>query len=1099
MKVYIKYMVSIRCKMMVKEVLQKMGLHFIVVGLGEVDIMENLTSGQRKQLGIALQEIGLELIDDKKVILIEKIKSVIIEMVHYSEEVIKSNFSDYLSEKLHHDYKYLANLFSEVEGITIEHFIISHKVERIKELLIYGDLNISEIAWKMNYSSVAHLSKQFNKVTGFSPSHFKQFKDKRRIAIEEIGNSKWQEFSTSNESEIPKSQFERSLVEASLDPLIVTDIQGRIVDVNKAMTDLIGIDRDNHLGLDFFDFFTEPSKVKEIHKDIITKGSVLDYPLTIKHQKLTDVLFNGSAYKDDDGNVLGAVVVVKNLTEIKEAESRFSNFLETIPDAIVIANKEGKILIVNTETIKLFGYTKEELIGKEVELLIPARFKRIHPSHRENFMDKNETRPMGKHGLNLLGLTKDGKEFPVVINLSQFVTSEGILVTASIRDNTEQKKIENNLLDYKHFFNEVTDFVCVANMKGYFEQVNNTFINELGYNNSELLQNEFLTFVHPDDIEATRREIKNLKENRAIISFLNRYRKKDGSYLWFDWKANYYPDSGKIYAIARDVTNFKRIEAELLAANTLAEIAKKNAEIEKSNAENSAKAKQQFLSNMSHEIRTPLNAIIGFTKVMLKTDLSTKQKEYLNSIKTSGDTLIVLVNDVLDLAKIESGKMTFEQIPFKLESSISTMIQLFEPKIQEKNLKIVKDYDSNIPEVLLGDPIRLHQIIINLLSNAVKFTSKGNITVGVNLVSEDVEKATIKISISDTGIGIHENKFERIFENFQQASVSTSRLYGGTGLGLAIVKKLVELQGGSLQLTSKVNEGSTFSFILSFQKTTEKAISDNEILEQVYEQKSIKILVVEDVILNQLLMKTLLDDFGFEWDIADNGKVAIEKMSKQTYDLILMDLLMPEMNGFEATENIRKTLKSTIPIIALTADVTKVDMEKCMAVGMNDYISKPVDDKILYRKILEQLQKPLPESDSEEIIRKEEGKMKYINLNSLEKRTKSNPKLMMEMIAIYLEQTPILISTLKQSMLNKDWDTLYATTHKMIPSFAIVGLHTDYENIAKKIQEFARTQKQTEGILDLALQLESVCNKACKELEEEFNKLKNSTNGQPKN
>ena len=254
------------------------------------------------------------------------------------------------------------------------------------------------------------------------------------------------------------------------------------------------------------------------------------------------------------------------------------------------------------------------------------------------------------------------------------------------------------------------------------------------------------------------------------------------------------------------------INKELGAAKTQAENATKI-------AEDAVKAKQQFLSNMSHEIRTPMNAIIGFTKVVLKTDLSAKQREYLNAIKISGDALIVLINDILDLAKVDAGKMVFEKIPFKLAISLSAMLHLFETKIQEKNLQLIKKYDNRIPEVLLGDPVRLHQIILNLVSNAVKFTSEGSITVSVSLLNEDEKQATVEFAVADTGVGIRADKLENIFDNFQQASSNTARLFGGTGLGLAIVKQLVEPQGGTMTVKSTVGEGTTFSFTLSFQKT----------------------------------------------------------------------------------------------------------------------------------------------------------------------------------------------------------------------------------------------------------------------------------------
>ena len=531
-------------------------------------------------------------------------------------------------------------------------------------------------------------------------------------------------------------------------------------------------------------------------------------------------------------------------------------------------------------------------------------------------------------------------------------------------------------------------------------------------------------------------------------------------------------------------------------ATGLAEEAKARAESATQIAEDAVKAKQQFLSNMSHEIRTPMNAIIGFTKVLLKTELSSKQKEYLTAIKMSGDALIVLINDILDLAKVDAGKMTFEQTPFKMGLSISAMLHMFEPKIQEKNLKLVKDYDNRIPEVLLGDPVRLHQIILNLVSNAVKFTEEGTITVSVHLLDEDEEKVTVEFAVTDTGIGIAENKIEKIFENFQQASSRTSRLYGGTGLGLSIVKQLVEPQGGSIQVKSKIDEGSVFSFTLDFQKTNMRGRSGrSEIVRLDMAIKNIRVLVVEDIALNQLLMKTLLDDFGFEQDLAANGKIAIEKLKTKPYDIILMDLQMPEMNGFEATEYIRKTMNSNIPIVALTADVTTVDLAKCKAVGMNDYIAKPVDEKLLYSKIIGLVIKPTLIKPAEDTMNESgpEVKLKCIDLGYLIRRTKSDPKLMMEMISLYLEQTPPLIKLMKQSFRDKDWISLYAAVHKMIPSFSIVGISANFENMAKKVQVYASSQQQADDMTDMVLQLEIVCTQACNELKQEFDTIKNTT------
>ncbi|MNP97860.1 Aerobic respiration control sensor protein ArcB [compost metagenome] len=637
--------------------------------------------------------------------------------------------------------------------------------------------------------------------------------------------------------------------------------------------------------------------------------------------------------------------------------------------------------------------------------------------------------------------------------------------------------------------------------------MNEALVNITGMTREELTHSDFFDYF--TEKQKAREVYQEVFEKGSVADSPLTLRHKDGKLTDVLFNGSVYKDgSGNVLGVvivARDVTDQKRIATELVEARVFAELATEIAEEAKINAENATiiaenavKAKQQFLSNMSHEIRTPMNAIIGFTKVVLKTDLTAKQKEYLNAIKMSGDALIVLINDILDLAKVDAGKMTFEKTPFKMKSSISAMLHLFETKIQEKNLRLVTEYDRNIPDVLVGDPVRLHQIILNLVSNAVKFTTKGKIIVSVDLLYEEEDKVIIQFAVTDTGIGIPEEKIGKIFENFQQASSGTSRLYGGTGLGLAIVKQLVESQGGTIRVKSIVDEGSTFSFTLSFQKTNSDAELENEIVELDTEIKNIKVLVVEDIPLNQLLMKTLLDEFGFARDIAENGKIAIEKLKNKDYDIILMDLQMPEMNGFEATEYIRKTMNSKIPIIALTADVTTVDLAKCKAVGMNDYIAKPVDERLLYSKIIGILKKPKLENSSTKINENQidksntEKKIKCIDLVYLNQRTKSNPKLMMEMISLYLSQTPPLINTIKQSLEDKNWQLLGAAAHKMIPSFSIMGISANFENLAKKIQEFAIVQDQTEAIDDLVTQLEEICLQACSELEEELSVIKNT-------
>lgn len=649
------------------------------------------------------------------------------------------------------------------------------------------------------------------------------------------------------------------------------------------------------------------------------------------------------------------------------------------------------------------------------------------------------------------------------------------------------------------------DPLLTINVNGKIMDMNQATINITGMSREELTNSDFFEyFTNP---EMARKVYKEVFAMGSVADSPLTLKHREGKLTDVLFNGSEFRDEkGKVMGVvivARDVTDQKLIASELLKAketaeqsNLIAQETKKLAQLATRKAEDAVNAKQQFLSNMSHEIRTPMNAIIGFTKVVLKTDLNSKQKEYLNAIKISGDALIVLINDILDLAKVDSGKMTFEQIPFRLDLSISAMLHLFETKIAEKNLKLTVDFDPLIPKVLIGDPVRLHQIILNLISNAVKFTTYGGITVLIRQIKDEGEQVLVKFAVTDTGIGIENTKLVKIFENFQQASSGTSRLYGGTGLGLAIVKQLVESQGGNIQVVSEPNNGSTFSFTLAFAKTDQLPAPENELIELFdTENSSIKVLVAEDIPLNQLLMKTILDEFGFEMEIAENGRIAVDKLKQGNFDIVLMDLQMPEMNGFEATEHIRSGLKSTIPIIALTADVTTVDLAKCKAVGMNDYIAKPVDERVLYNKILSLVKrnKKLVEMNEANLSK---NRIRCVNLDYLNQRTHSNPGLMMEMISLYLEQTPSLVDIMKSSLEGKDWNTLYATVHKMIPSFSIMGIHTDFENMARKVQEYAGTQKKTDFIPGLVLQLEDICLQACDELKQEYEMIKNDNDNE---
>ncbi|MFC2111241.1 PAS domain S-box protein, partial [Bacteroidota bacterium] len=887
------------------------------------------------------------------------------------------------------------------------------------------------------------------------------------------------------------SQYARSLIEASLDPLVTISAEGKITDVNEASIKATGIPRKKLIGTDFSNYFTEPQKAREGYLQVFDKGFVANYPLTIKHKNgdLTDVLYNASVYKDDKGNVLGVFAAARDVTEQKWAIALRKANKELTKQNKGIEKRAAELIVANKKLV----FQNEEKEKRAAELVVANEELAFQNKEKEKraqeliIANKELLFQTGEKEKRAAELLLADKELVFQTREKEKRAAELVLADKELifqNKEKEKREIANKELEVFSYSLKLAsqyslslieaslDPLVTISTEGKITDMNEALANVTGMTRKELIGTDFLNyFTQPQKAREVYQEI-FAKGSVADAPLMLKH--KDGKLTNVLFNGSVYKDDKGnvkgVVVVARDITDQKRIETELNEAIVFAELATEFAEDAKIKAENATliaenavKAKQQFLSNMSHEIRTPMNAIIGFTKVLLKTDFSAKQKEYLTAIKLSGDALIVLINDILDLAKVDAGKMTFEQIPFKMSISIAAMLHLFESKIREKNLVLVKEYDRNIPKVLVGDPVRLHQIILNLLSNAVKFTNQGKITVRVQMLNEDENNVSIEFSVSDTGIGIIKSKIDGIFENFQQASSATARIYGGTGLGLAIAKQLVEVQGGSIAVKSKIDEGSTFSFILSFPKTNTETEDEPDLMELESDIHNIKVLVVEDIALNQLLMKTLLDEFGFECDIVENGLLAVEKLQLNPYDIILMDLQMPVMNGFEATDYIRNKMNSEIPIIALTADVTTVDLEKCKFVGMNDYIAKPVDERVLYSKIVGLVKKSSIAKEDKVEINVESIKSKFINLEYLTRRTKSNPVLMMEMISLYLEQTPPLISAMKLGLKEKDWDSLYSAVHKMIPSFAIMGIHVDFENMARKVQDYASYQIQLDA------------------------------------
>ncbi|WP_121354561.1 response regulator [Flavisolibacter nicotianae] len=458
-----------------------------------------------------------------------------------------------------------------------------------------------------------------------------------------------------------------------------------------------------------------------------------------------------------------------------------------------------------------------------------------------------------------------------------------------------------------------------------------------------------------------------------------------------------------------------------------------------------ARVKENFLANMSHEIRTPMNAILGYTNLLRrKPELDTESQQYVQTIQRSGENLLTIINEILDLSKIEAGMMRIESAPFSLRGLLHSVEAMFRPKAVAKGLDLQTEVAIDVPDSLEGDAVRLTQVLVNLVGNAVKFTGEGQIRMAVRKESESGDTVMVDIAVADTGIGIEKEKLATVFERFQQAEDSVTRKYGGTGLGLAIAKDLVELQGGTISVESEAGKGTTFRVRLPYKRSLHL-----QPMPATVERMSLAaprfphtaVLVVEDNEINRGLLRTLLRQWQVQCDFAGNGKEAIQKLERQKFDLVLMDIQMPEMDGYTATQAIRTELGLQIPIIAMTAHAMAGEREKCLGYGMNDYLSKPVREEQLQKILLRFAAQNNPVHQTSPDVKNSAVDFRYIDLSYMKEVSGGNAAYEKLVTEQFLELLPADLATIEKAWHEKEISLLRRTAHNMKTTISVMGLN----------------------------------------------------------
>jgi len=894
--------------------------------------------------------------------------------------------------------------------------------------------------------------------------------------------------------------------------IVMLDRDGKILSWNEGATGISGYTSDEIVGKHFSAFYTEEDVLNGKPAANLAAAYERGEIQTEGWQKRKD----GSLFwsyititrlSDENNEMRGFVKITRDITEQMRAETAIRQSRAQLAMSQQLAHigsweldLETKALNWSDELYHIYGNnpTSEEIKFERMFLL-------THPADREFVMNTilDAVNKQTSFDFRRRIIRSDGA-VRVLHSLGEVIFNESgkavkmIGADQDITDRLHEEEMEKLAMAATKSFNSV----IIANSEGRIEWVNEGFTKLTGYTfeevqntHGELLRRGSLTGLSHEMVDYQ----KLLQENKPVVYESKNYTKSGQEYWVITTLTPVIGPDGKIeriIAIDSDISERKKVEEDLILSNRIAEhsLKKGNKALNdllraKKELEESMTVKEQFLAKMSHEIRTPMNAIVGLSEIMVEGDLTHEQKECMDAIRLSSQNLLSIINDILDFSRLSSGKVELEAIPFKPSDVLEGVVSTVGFTATRKGLLLTVNADSaKLPEYVVGDSLRLRQILLNLVSNSIKFTEKGTVTVTEEIVEQKDDVVTLRFTVHDTGIGIPQDRIGTIFDSFTQASNETSRKYGGSGLGLTIVKQLAELHGGSVAVESSLGKGSSFTVTLKYAIATglEQHAEEPHNAEPEASLDGMRILLAEDNEMNQMLARRVFEKWNFTLDIAGNGKEAVDKLATGHYDLVLMDVQMPEMDGYAATRYIRSQMpeeKSRIPIIAMTAHAIVGEAERCIEIGMNDYISKPFNRNVLYEKICALLKKQsVPEQKNGTHVNTPKTNFNYIDLTYLNELAEGSEEFIQRMIKAFMVQTPQLIDQMKQGVVLGNWQEVRAAAHKMKPSMDFIGIHSLKEIVAS-IENDAHERNNLEAIPGRIEKVEQVCDAAMRELD----------------